>query len=374
MFTNFGHFDKEKIEMIYGVDWKKMPAELSSKTIMLEQWKYMVEELCMSRKIIDMIYCKSCYARSIQAKFRGQVKLNIKEIIKRTNLYLHGVENFSISEESKAKRRKTMKEKYGVEYSWQSTELKNKMQKTMIEKYGTYSPSYSKEIVQKRKQTMKERYGVEYSGQSTELKNKMQKTMIEKYGVDNYTKTNEYKEKAKQTCLKKYGVTNYSKSKEKRLKYQDRDYVNKISEKNYITKKKNNSFNISKSEDKIYELLTKIFLNVERQYRSELYPFNCDFYIPSLDLYIEYNGNWTHGKESYDVNNIEHQKKLNKWKELSKSSKFYKNAIYVWTDLDVRKRSIAIQNGINFVELWTMKEAEEFIDKLKQQKKDIELI
>ena len=40
--------------------------------------------------------------------------------------------------------------------------------------------------------------------------------------------------------------------------------------------------------------------DIIRQYKSDLYPFACDFYIPSLDLYIECNYHWTHGNKLYE--------------------------------------------------------------------------
>ena len=62
---------------------------------------------------------------------------------------------------------------------------------------------------------------------------------------------------------------------------------------------------MSKSEDRVYDFLTSKFgkEDIERQYRSNSYPFSCDFYIKSLDLYIECNFGWTHGKHWFDSNN-----------------------------------------------------------------------
>lgn len=62
---------------------------------------------------------------------------------------------------------------------------------------------------------------------------------------------------------------------------------------------------------------------------KERYPFNCDFYVKSKDLFIEVNYFWTHGTEPFNENNPEHIKKLNEWKEKAKTSKFYNQAIYV---------------------------------------------
>ena len=104
--------------------------------------------------------------------------------------------------------------------------------------------------------------------------------------------------------------------------------------------------------------MKEIFSDIIRQYRSELYPFSCDFYIPTEDLYIECNYTWTHGGKPYEGTK-EDNIKLNKWKE--KNTKFYNNAIYTWTDLDVRKRNIVKQNNLNFIEFWDINELKEWL-------------
>ena len=44
----------------------------------------------------------------------------------------------------------------------------------------------------------------------------------------------------------------------------------------------------SKEEDGIFEKLIKIYgkNDIIRQYKSDVYPFPCDFYVISKDLYI----------------------------------------------------------------------------------------
>ena len=53
----------------------------------------------------------------------------------------------------------------------------------------------------------------------------------------------------------------------------------------------------------------------------------------------------------FDENNDEDMKKLTIWR--TKNTKFYNQAIYVWTDLDVRKRNIAKKNKLNYIELFS---------------------
>ena len=48
-----------------------------------------------------------------------------------------------------------------------------------------------------------------------------------------------------------------------------------------------------------------------RQYKDSRYPYNCDFYIPCLDLFIEFQGYWTHGEHPFNPNDINDINRLN---------------------------------------------------------------
>lgn len=119
----------------------------------------------------------------------------------------------------------------------------------------------------------------------------------------------------------------------------------------FLTKKKNNSFNKSKPEEDLYNYLLKENVNktIFRQYKDKKrYPYYCDFYILEDDLFIELNAHWTHGGRPFDSNDIECLKKLDKWKEKAKTSKFYQTAIEVWTVRDVEKQKVAKENKLNY--------------------------
>ena len=121
--------------------------------------------------------------------------------------------------------------------------------------------------------------------------------------------------------------------------------------KQYLTKKKNNTFNSSKDEELLYEELLKEnrTKTIYRNYRdSERYPFYCDFYIKEDDLFIELNAHWTHGGKPYDPNDEECQNQLIEWQEKAKTSQFYKNAIETWTVRDVKKLQCAQKNKLNY--------------------------
>ena len=150
-------------------------------------------------------------------------------------------------------------------------------------------------------------------------------------------------------------------SKSLRQTYQDEYRKKEILNKSYTTKKQNGTFNTSKPEQQAKELLQQTFNKVNYQYRCDRYPFNCDFYIEDLDLFIECHFNWTHGSAPYDENEQWCIEQLSKWQEKAKASKFYQNAIYQWTDLDVRKAKCAKDNDLNWIAFYNLKELKDAI-------------
>ena len=166
--------------------------------------------------------------------------------------------------------------------------------------------------------------------------------------------------------LCKLGITRSSKQKSNSRKLnilRKFGTVENFKQKEYQTKKLHHSFNISREEGKVFNLLFQKFSDTLTQYKSEKYPFNCDFYIPSKDLYIELNFHWTHGYHPFNKNNQEDLRTLEKWKERSLVSKFYKNAIETWTIRNVRKREIAKANNLNYLEFFNMQEFMSWFEK-----------
>ena len=130
----------------------------------------------------------------------------------------------------------------------------------------------------------------------------------------------------------------------------DSETIRNMKIKEYETRKKNNSFIKSNLEDTFYKALLEVYDkdDIVRQYKEDRYPFACDFYIKSEDLFIELHGNWTHGGRPYDENDTSCQQQLKEWQEKAKTSDYYVNAIYTWTNLDVRKREYAKKNNLNY--------------------------
>ena len=230
-------------------------------------------------------------------------------------------------------------QKFGIKKS-SDLHVQN-IRKACLEKYGVINGGGAPEILEKIKETNRKKFGSDWYLQTDDYKRKTKET-LEQYGVTNVFQLKEVKDKIKQTNLERYGVE---------YNMQNKEVRNKVD----ITKYKNNTFNTSKPEQEIKRLLEKKFPNVQYQYKSEKYPFNCDFYIPELDLYIEFQGIWTHGKHPFSES-VEDLETLDKWKTESITSEFYKNAIEVWTVKDVEKRKIALQNNINWLEFFTIDE------------------
>ena len=165
------------------------------------------------------------------------------------------------------------------------------------------------------------------------------------------------------TNLQKYGVKYFILSNEYKKYYNDKTWLNNKINKELTTKKKNTTYNKSKEEDLIYHELNNKFGDVKRQYKSKQYPYPCDFYIPSKKLYIEYQGFWTHGKEPFNNNDINHIKLLNEWKEKSINKPQYKRAYITWSEKDVNKRKTAKDNNLNWIEFFSKEEFDLWIHK-----------
>lgn len=227
-----------------------------------------------------------------------------------------------------------------------------KQKNTCLEKYGVDNPmkdiSIKNKSISKCKETNKQKYDVEYNFQRENIRKQIIQTVKNKTGYE-YAFLN--KEKVLDTLHNKYGsnIDNVFQL----------DYVKNKSNK---TKELNNSFNTSKYEDITYEILSNHYSNVLRQYKSELYPFNCDFYISDKDVYIEINASWTHGKHPFVEDNLNDVKLYNEW--MTKSN-YYKNSAYNWRFRDTKKRNIAKENNLKYFEIFPIN-IEDLKNKLKK--------
>lgn len=165
-----------------------------------------------------------------------------------------------------------------------------------------------------------------------------------------------WREQGKETCIKKYGGAYPFQSKLVQDKVNENTFLKygttRPKDAEWATKIKNGTIKSSKIQDKVKLYLQEKFPDVKEEYKEARYPYHCDFYVPSLDLFIEIQGHWTHNSHGFDSANQEDNKILESWKSKSATSQFYENAIDTWTIRDVEKRNTAKANNLNFFEFF----------------------
>lgn len=269
-------------------------------------------------------------------------------------------------------------------YRWQNKEYADKILKalefyrsdpaTKFKKSESLKKTLnSPEVKEKFKELHKTNpnMGMKNKKHSDEAKQKMKKAHLGK----KVTFTEEHKKNLskamtgkKKTALHKQHV---KEAIAKRTPEEKKSIVKKV----YLTKKQKGTFSgkskllyngieykCSEMELYIFTELSKKFIVIP-QYKSELYPFNCDFYISDIDLYMEYQGHWTHGKKPYDPNSKNDLKIIEEWK--NKNSKFYKHAIEIWSKRDVEKRNLAKENNLNWIEFFNKEEFDRWYNRIK---------
>lgn len=268
-----------------------------------------------------------------------------KEKVKQTCLERYGNENYMKTNDYRQK----CLIKYGVDNHAKSDIVKEKSKHNINNK--SIEEKLKNEL--KIRKTCLERYGVEYYQQTDEFKKRYKQTCLERYGVDDFSKTeifslmmsnskNIIDDKRELTCLERYGVINKS-------------CLSGTITKVHETMKRNNSYGKSNKENEVYYFLIEQFgiSDIIRQYQDERYNnketgnlFACDFYIKSLDLFIEYDGFFSHKPQYISENKKE--KLLEKWKEKSNNSEYYANILNEYKR-DCLKREIAKDNNLNII-------------------------
>lgn len=215
-------------------------------------------------------------------------------------------------------------------------------------------------ILKKQEQDRKKHNGLLGWNKNTPEKIQARKdSLIKKYGSWE-TACKEIEKLHKEGVKRKYGVNSVMDIDEFKIKRN-------------ITIKNKFIYNHSKPEDEAYNLLSCYFDNVIRQYVSKEYPWACDFYIIDIDTYIECHFSHFHNFKPY-IGNDEDKKEIKilqqKSNEIKKKTNKIKTQydviIYTWSDLDVRKRDLAKQNNLNYLEFYNLNDLKQWIN----QKKD----
>lgn len=314
----------------------------------------------------------------------------IRRKAENTSLKRYGKKHSMQVPELKNKAIQTNLKRYGVENVFQSETIKDKIKQSCIKHYGVDNPGKCETIRNKTKSTNLKKYGKECVLQVPKIQQKIENKLIEKYGTDNISSLPFVRAKAEKTNLKKYGVKNVMHNfdikdkcissvikKHGGMGFGSPETLQKINQtlitrfgttntasvpevkvKAIQTKRKNNTFHTSSDEEVIFKLLCNKFSSVIRQYSSEEYPFACDFYVPEKNLYLEYQGTWTHGKHPFNEFSEDDLKILDTWK--NKDTDYYRGAIETWTVRDPLKRKTAKENNLNWIEFFNMEELKDW--------------
>lgn len=137
---------------------------------------------------------------------------------------------------------------------------------------------------------------------------------------------------------------------------EQKEHYREGSQKAWKNKIENGTANSSFTEETLYLKLVDEYSEVKRNYNEDpRYSWHCDFYIPSIDLFIEVNDFPTHYTEPFDSNNEEHLKLLEQYKTHPKDWVEQKR-VGVWAGSDVLKRETAKKNNLNYIMLYGGKE------------------
>lgn len=328
---------------------------------------------------------KEKFENTMQERYGVSHPLKSQEIKQKqinNNIKKYGVSNVFQLESVKQQIKETSQKRYGVSHPCKSDEIKQKIIETNYNRYysGTDEAKKLKEERQKKsKATCLKHYGVEHALCSKELLEKLQQYNIKKYGVksyletedcknktkkklkalniDSFTQLPEIKEKIKNTCIKKYGAPSIFQADEYKEK------VNALRKQKFATALKISSLDISFGVDQhmsvveynVLLYLIDIFGKNDIIYNAIIdnrYPYHVDFYIKSLDLFIEINGHWTHNTHPYNPDNLDDVNMLSILKEKAKNSLQYQAAIKIWTEVDPKKQEIANNNNLNYIVTW----------------------
>lgn len=264
------------------------------------------------------------------------------EKIRQTNIERRGVPNNMLLDSFKEQRKETWIKNYGADHPLKSKEIQNKIALTCLVKYNHTWTSNNELSILRKRQTNILKYGVPENLSSTLVKQKIKQSFKERYNcksIGQLTNVPTIRNKQLETSYIKYGYVYCF----------DNPIIKKKAFENCIQKGRS-----SKGEETLYNLLLKYFDtdDIERQHKETRYPYWCDFYIKSIDTFIEYQGTWLHGFKPFDVTNKNDIEKLNYWK--SKNSNYYNQGIKTWTINDVNKRNKAKQSNIRYIEIFSL--------------------
>ena len=183
-------------------------------------------------------------------------------------------------------RRAINLEKIGVEYVFQTEKFKIDVRQIWMDKYGVDNPLKVQEWHDA---------GI-YSASLPQCRASVRSTVREKYGYDCVSQVPEFKLKALISLNEKHGDDEHFYTNVSQIPY-FKQFLNTEQAliKKLQTEKENNTQGTSKIENHFYEKLCQCFDDVFRFQRIPKKRWIIDFYIPSIDTYVQFDGVYWHG-------------------------------------------------------------------------------
>ena len=132
-------------------------------------------------------------------------------------------------------------------------------------------------------------------------------------------------------------------------------------------------YGMSKIEQDTYRYLCSRFSIYDIRFNEiidDRYPFHVDFYISSIDVFIEINAHHSHGTHRFGTDPSDKQLLEELKKKVEKCPKSQaKNIIRVWTQSDPLKIKTAQDNNLLYIPIWSNK-IEVVISEIEQFFKD----
>ena len=207
-------------------------------------------------------------------------------------------------------------------------------------------------VAEKSSVTQKNSWG----NKSEEEKEAWRAKQREVHGTDSFRKKISIINKEYQANLRKENPDLYKHRNEKRRESCKRIWAKngvEIQQRRKITEKKNRLAQKNKlcrtiSEQKLYDVLIQLYPDLLYDVKvDDRYPFYCDFYIPSKDIFIELQAHPSHGRLPMENLSFEEY------------SKYPVKFIDVFAKRDVHKLDVARINGINLVRIYPSATIEE---------------
>ncbi len=240
--------------------------------------------------------CGKCASKQTRLERYGDENYNNVKKANRTQIKRYGCLGFNTD-----KQKQTMLKKYGAESSFQSKKLIEKIKITKLKKYNSYNN------VKEIKKTNLKKHGYESHLKSPKIRSKIIKTR-NKIFYDNLINSDRLQNKVTPLfSAEDYkGVDKLYKWKCNKCDNEFEDHLDDghIPRCHQCFPKCN-----SKYEKELFNWIQSLNINVKRNNRDIIHPYEIDLYLPDYKLAIEFNGLYWHSIE-FITDKWYHQKKV----------------------------------------------------------------